>query len=578
MSSPNYVHVDISEDWLDTHLNPDGAHYRFANDSRGIAQLIILCRQRGVGKINIKAAGEHGARARRALTAAGLSVNAANPLRARIFGDAGRARDARRVIAISLVGAAIALGLAGLAAEQWSRSGQTLESATEATKRWMSDATQKFKNAPGAIASFLAEGVGPVFRSNRDDKAEQRDSAAAGGTGDEFRLAAGDRAAALQSLGDSRAIVRALSAADPGDLIGRRRGLSVAYEKPGEAQRAQADSEAESQSFRDRVAASKALSDANPGDMSRRRDLAVAHQKLGDVQLAEGDLVAALQSYRDSLALGKALFDANPGDAGSRRELAVAHEKLGEVQLAGGDLPAALQSDRDSFDIFKALSAANPDDAARRRDLGVAHEKLGEVQLAQGDMATALQSFRDGVAFSKALSDADPRDAGRRRDLAVAYEKLGDVQLAQGDAAAAARSYRDGFEIFRALSDADPRDAGRRRDLAVAYEKLGDVQLAEGDAAAARSYRDGFEIFRALSDADPRDAGRRRDMIAICLRLSIAEPANARDYLLKAQAIVKELTDSERSTSFDRAWAAEIEGRFKGLGAAVPVGSPGAQK
>ena len=101
-SSQDYVHVDVCENWLETHVSPGGAFYRFANDSRGIAQLINLCRQRGVSKIYMKAAGEHGARARHALTVAGLSVTAANPLRARIFGDAGRSRNARRVATISL--------------------------------------------------------------------------------------------------------------------------------------------------------------------------------------------------------------------------------------------------------------------------------------------------------------------------------------------------------------------------------------------------------------------------------------------------------------------------------------------
>jgi hypothetical protein len=115
--------------------------------------------------------------------------------------------------------------------------------------------------------------------------------------------------------------------------------------------------------------------------------------------------------------------------------------------------------------------------------------------------------------------------------------------------------------------------------LAIAHEKLGDVQLAQGDMAAApRSYRDSFEILEALSAADPGDAGRRRDIIAICLKLSIAEPPNARDYLLKAQAVLKELTDSGRLTSSDRAWATEIERRLKGPGAAAVVGSPGEQK
>ena len=113
---------------------PAARFYRFANDSRGIAQLINLCRQRGVSKIYMKAAGEHGARARHALTVAGLSVTAANPLRARIFGDAGRSRNARRVTTISLVGASIALGLAGLSAWQWNRAEQTVESASETTK------------------------------------------------------------------------------------------------------------------------------------------------------------------------------------------------------------------------------------------------------------------------------------------------------------------------------------------------------------------------------------------------------------------------------------------------------------
>ena len=189
-----------------------------------------------------------------------------------------------------------------------------------------------------------------------------------------------------------------------------------------------------------------------------------------------------------------------------------------------------------------------------------------------------MQSFRDDIAFTKTLADAAPADAGRRRDLAVAYEKLGDAQLAKGDLAAAARSYGESLKLIKALADAAPGDAGRRRDLAIAYEKLGDVRLAQGDPAAARSFRDSFEILEALLAADPAGAGRRRDMIAICLKLSIAEPPNARDYLLKARAVLKELADSDRLTPTDRAFAAEIERRLRGPGAAAVAGSPGEQK
>ena len=187
-SSQDYVHVDVFENWLETHVSPGGAFYRFANDSRGIAQLINLCRQRGVSKIYMKAAGEHGARARHALTVAGLSVTAADPLRARIFADAGRSRNARGLSTISLVGASIALGLVGLFAWQWNRAEQTVESASETTKGWL---TQKLESAPGAIASFLAE-------VTEGDKAEQRDLTASHGTLGDARLTSGDRAAVSQ--------------------------------------------------------------------------------------------------------------------------------------------------------------------------------------------------------------------------------------------------------------------------------------------------------------------------------------------------------------------------------------------
>ena len=511
-SSQDYVHVDVRENWLETRVSPGDAFYRFANDSRGIGQLINLCRQRGVSKIYMKAAGEHGARARQALTGAGLSVTAADPLRARLFADAGRSKNARRVATLPFIGAAIALGLTGFSAWQWNHA---VELASKTTKGWL---TQKLESAPDAIASFLAEVAG-------GDKAEQRDATAGGGTLGDARLTAGDRAAVSQSHGDSLAIIKSLTDANLGG--GRRLDLSIA---PGEARRAQADSAAELQSFRDSIAASKALPPADPGDKSRRRELAVAHEKLGDVQLGQGDLAAAMQSYRDS------------------------------------------------FDLNKVLSAADPGDAGLRRDLAVGYEKLGDAQLAQGDPAAALRSFRDGVASSKALAAADPGDDGRRRDLAVADEKLGDAQLAQSDLAAAARSYGESLKLIKALADASPGDAGRRWDLAVAYEKLGDVQLAEGDPAAPRSYRDSFEILKALSAADPGDAGRRRDISAIYLKLSIAEPPNARDYLLKAQAIVKELADSGRLTSSDRAFATEVERRLKGAGAAAVVGPPGERK
>lgn len=520
--SPDYVHVDVHETWLDVHVSPSGAHHRFGNNSRGVARLVNLCRQLGVSKINVKSTGEHGAKARHALTVAGLSVTASNPLRSRMFADARRAGKMWRGAAISL-SVAVALSLVGLAAWRWDRGERT---ATETTKEQSLDATQKLVAAPRALASYLKDILGPLVTSNNSDKGEERDLSVAHGKIGGLQPSQGDRAAALQSSRESFDIFKALSAADP-------------------------------------------------GDKSLRRDSSASDETQADVPLAQANPAAALQAHRDRLALATSLSTADPGDIGRRRDLALAQQKLGDVQVSQGDLAAALQSYRDSFAVTRALLAADPGDSEQRRDLAVAYEKLGDVALARGELATALQSYRDSLAVNQALSAADPADMGRRRDLALAYERLGDVQAAQGDSAAL-QSYRRSFDIIKALSAADPGDIGRRRDLAVVYEKLGDVPLVEGDlTAAAQSYRDSLAVSKALSAAYPGDDGGRRDMIAIYMKLSVAEPSNARDYVSNAQAIVRELTDKGRLTSSDRAWVAEIDKRFKALGPSADVASPG---
>ena len=475
-SSRDYVHVDVREGWLDVQVSPAGARHRFANNSRGIGQLINLCRQLGVSKINMKSTDECGARARHALTVAGLSVTGSNSLRARMFADARGVGKAWPAPAPMM---AIALSLAGLAAWQWDRVGRTLASATETTKELSFDTKQKFESAPGALASFLKDVFGRLEASNRSDKGEER-------------------------------------------------------------------------------------------------DLSVARGKIGEVQLSQGDRAAALQSSRESLDIFKALSAAVPGDKSRRGDLLVGEDGRGDIQLAPAGRAAAPQTNRDSLALAKASSAAAPGDDGRRRDLAIAYEKLGDVRLAQGELATALQFYRDSFAVVQALSVAAPGDNGRRRDLAIAYEKLGDVRLAQGELATALQFYRDSFAVVQALSVAAPGDNGRRRDLAIAYEKLGDVRLAQGElATASQFYRDSFAVVQALSVAAPGDDGPRRDMIVICMKLSVAEPPNARDYLSKAQAIAKKLADKDRLTSSDRAWAAEIDKRLMTFGDAANVASPG---
>ena len=148
----------------------------------------------------------------------------------------------------------------------------------------------------------------------------------------------------------------------------------------------------------------EAISASNPADVMWRRDVAVSYNKVGNVQLAKGDLAAALKSYRDGHAIVEALSAADPSNAGWLRDLSVSYEHVGNVQQVQGDLPAALKSYRDSLAIMEDLSASFPGKTEWRRDLSVSYGHVGDIQLKQNDLPAALKSFRDSLAIAEALS------------------------------------------------------------------------------------------------------------------------------------------------------------------------------
>jgi transposase len=80
--------VDVSKDWLDAHIRPQGAVHRFGNHTDGIAELASVCRAQGVELVVMEASGGCERDAFAGLWATGLACAIVNPRQVRRFAEA----------------------------------------------------------------------------------------------------------------------------------------------------------------------------------------------------------------------------------------------------------------------------------------------------------------------------------------------------------------------------------------------------------------------------------------------------------------------------------------------------------
>lgn len=80
--------VDVSKNWLDVHVEPQGLVARFANDAEGIADLAALCRRAAVELVAMEATGGYERNAFLPLWEAGLACALANPRQVRRYAEA----------------------------------------------------------------------------------------------------------------------------------------------------------------------------------------------------------------------------------------------------------------------------------------------------------------------------------------------------------------------------------------------------------------------------------------------------------------------------------------------------------
>lgn len=100
--------VDVGKLWLDAAINGGEAGVRFANDRKGIAELIGWLKAREVGRVGLEATGGYEREARQACAGAGLEVVVHQPAEVRLFARLKRLRAKTDAIDARLIAAATA--------------------------------------------------------------------------------------------------------------------------------------------------------------------------------------------------------------------------------------------------------------------------------------------------------------------------------------------------------------------------------------------------------------------------------------------------------------------------------------
>ncbi len=225
-------------------------------------------------------------------------------------------RQQRRARRLAVGVAGVMLVLVVLATWQWQRAGWALAAATEGTNTLVSEVAIKFRDIAGVPIDRVREILDRTLKLQSD----------------------------LARIGGNRTDVKRSEAM-------ARRELSTTVRMQGAFKDALQYAE-------ESRAIMKSLLTADPGNPVLRRELSLSLNRVGEALLSSGRLEEALVAFRDSLAIRSDL--ASTGDSGAQRDLALGQERLADVLLALGQAGKAAVEYEKALNQREKLAASEP--------------------------------------------------------------------------------------------------------------------------------------------------------------------------------------------------------------------------
>ena len=138
--------------------------------------------------------------------------------------------------------------------------------------------------------------------------------------------------------------------------------------------------------------------------------------------------------------------------------------------------------------------------------------------------------------------------------------RASNVLHAQGNLPAALDTFNASLAIAGRLAKADPGHAGWQRDVALSNERLGDIFEQQGKESEARqAFERALGAYDELVSRNPGDVPSQVFSVGPRWRLSRLDPANARQHLDAALAILKPLAAGNRLDANRLTWIAQME-------------------
>lgn len=304
---------------------------------------------------------------------------------------------------------------------------------------------------------------------------------------------------AIPIMQDALAAQRALYAGPHVDIAGNEQGLSRAYRRLGQFDRAEALA-------RDSLAIVEA---SVPDPHVRRSDaLDTLRQVLIDTrQFDEAEALGQRIIAMDKLTLG----DQHPG-------VATSENTLGFTFMMDGKFAAAAEHFQNALMLAERIPDNQRRSAIYRANLGVS---IGR----NGDLAKGMQLVRRSIAALRAQAEPD------YDQICSALEKLGALQRWSGDLRGSVASYAESIRIYQEkLPDASK--AWRVVSLVGQARSL--IELGD-DAAAQRSYEEALASETTPPERISPDRIEARAGLAMALYRQ-GEAARARSLLDQAQS------------------------------------------